>query len=119
MIRDIAGLAGQDEVGGQRPQVLRRDARSDDLVAGAGALTAPPVVQAEEVLDGQKGQFDIPTPRVEPGDLAHGQLERVEHIGEVHAQLVTIAKAHQAHGPTGVGPCSEPSQTRASRITPC
>ena len=61
------------------------------------------MVQAEEVLDGQKGQFDIPTPRVEPGDLAHGQLERVEHIGEVHAQLVTIAKAHQAHGPTGVG----------------
>ncbi len=67
---------------------LRKPQDDRNLLQDEGTLTAPPVPQAEELFDRQEGQFNVEASGVQPGDIAHRQLEGVEHIGEVQAQVV-------------------------------
>lgn len=112
--RDVKGVAVglRRDVQAQRLHHLGEKEDGGDLLQDEGALTAPPVMQAEEFFDGQEREFKIPALGVQARDIDHGQFQRIEDIDAVHAQPVAIAKAHQAHWPTGAGDMyrAEPDQ---------
>jgi site-specific DNA recombinase len=41
--------------------------------------------------------FNVPATGIQPGDLAHGQHQRIAHIGDVLMQQAAAPKAHQTH----------------------
>ena len=52
-----------------------------------------------------ESQFDIPSARIQPGDLSQRELLGIEHIGQIAMQPSVVVKLHQPHRILGaVGP---------------
>ena len=119
--RDLKGVAAclRSEMEAQRLHELGQDEHDGDLLSDEGPVAAPPVMQPEEGVDGQKRPFDLPASRVQAGDLAQGQLEGIEQLGEVPAQALSIVQAHQARHAGRWPSRAEPSQTPASKSRSC
>lgn len=69
---DIKGVTadfGSDLEAEGLPEVSQQE-HNRDLLQDEG-LTAPPMVQAEQVFEGQESQFDIPPAGVQAGNLLH------------------------------------------------
>src|SRR5436305_9881824 len=56
----------------------------------------PPQVQTQFALEQLEGQFDVPAAGIELRDIAHGQLGRVQHVGQVAILRPLEGKTDQA-----------------------
>src|SRR6266849_764559 len=99
---------------------LCQEQHQPELLLDEHRVAAPPMVQVQVLFERQKGQFDIPTSRVQLGDVAHTQQMWVEHIGHIAAHLLPIAKAHQAAEPTRTTamPATQPHQGIQDLLVP-
>ena len=98
-------------------QELRDDKHHPHLLHDQQPLATPPVMQPQQLFEGQKGQFNIPSSGVERCDIDQRELCRVQDVGQVEPKLLAIAKAHQADCMTGMGSFAGSEPTTASKIS--
>ena len=60
-------------------------------------LAAPQQMQPQILLEGQKAQFDVPAPHIEPRYLPQRQEQRIAHIGNVLTYDSPTAEADEPH----------------------
>ena len=89
------GLCGQFDLGSM--QQVRQDQAGPDLLVDHPQFGTPQQGHLQVLFEFAKGQFNLPSARVQPRDVDEGEGSRVEHIGQIAVLLGAAAKADQAH----------------------
>src|ERR1700724_2110513 len=112
MHRDVkrlhASLPGNLQAQGL--QNLSQDESQPQLDQDDFLFGSPPQGDADLAFEGQEGQFDVPSTCVKLGNLQHGQLCWVQHIGQIAVRFASQLVLHQTNrvgcsiGPIGTQP---------------
>ena len=96
-------------------QQLRQDQAGPDLLVDHPQFGTPQQGHLQVLFEFAKGQFNLPSARVQPRDVDEGEGSWVEHIGQIAVPLGAAAKADQAHQLARPIGRMHPKETRASK----
>src|SRR6266849_3263963 len=115
MHRDIKGLniGLPSDLQAQSLQDLSQNESQPQLDEDYLLFGSPPQGDAHFPFEGQECQFDVPSTCVKLGDLQHGQLCWIQHIGEIAIRFACQLVLHQTDGVgCSIGPIgTQPDQS--------